>query len=163
MLRVTKLADYGIVMLTYFAANRENTYTARDMARIVQLPLPVVSKVLKLLGKSRLLTSQRGTKGGYGLARDPQEITVANVIRALEGPIAVTECIALNRDCSLELGCPVRTNWHLINYAIQSALEKITLAEMTKPLTPSLVNLTLPVQKTTSNNLDISYERQQQH
>jgi FeS assembly SUF system regulator len=163
MLRVTKLADYGIVMLTYLAANRESTYTARDMAKIVQLPLPVVSKVLKLLGKAGLLTSQRGTKGGYGLARDPQEITVAAVIRALEGPIAVTECIALNRDCNLELGCPVRTNWHLINYAIQSALEKITLAEMTKPLSQALVGLTLTVPETASKNLEISYERQQQH
>ena len=163
MLRVTKLADYGIVMLTYLAANRENTYTARDMAKIVQLPFPVVSKVLKLLGKSGLLASQRGTKGGYGLARDPQEITVAAVIRALEGPIAVTECISPKRDCNLEQGCPVRTNWHLINNAIQSALEKITLAEMTKPLNQSLVSLCFPAQQAVPNNSGISYERQEQH
>jgi FeS assembly SUF system regulator len=144
MLRVTKLADYGIVMLMSFANNREFTYTSRDIAQIVHLPLPVVSKVLKFLSKAGILASQRGTKGGYGLARDPQQITIASVIRALEGPISVMECTGVNRDCSLELGCPVRTNWHLINTAIQSALEKITLAEMTKPLNGSLVGLASP-------------------
>jgi FeS assembly SUF system regulator len=144
MLRVTKLADYGIVMLTFFAIHPDNTFNARDIANSVKLPLPVASKVLKLLSKAGLLLSQRGTKGGYGLACPPAEITVAAIIRALEGPIAVTECSGLNRDCDLEKGCPVRTNWHMINYAIHSALEKITLAQMMKPLNHSLVELTLP-------------------
>ena len=144
MLRVTKLADYGIVMLTYFATHRENTWNARDIAKVVRLPLPVVSKVLKLLSKAGLLASQRGTKGGYSLALQPEEITVAAIIRALEGPIAVTECTDMTRDCDLELRCPVRTNWHLINRAIQLALEKITLAEMTQPLHQPLINLKLP-------------------
>ena len=133
-------------MLTHFATHREGTYNARDIAGLVRLPLPVASKVLKLLSKAGLLTSQRGTKGGYGLARPPEEITVAAIIRALEGPIAMTECTDMNRDCDLQLGCPVRANWHLINQAIKSALEKITLAEMTQPLHRPLVNLTLPGQ-----------------
>ena len=143
MLRVTKLADYGIVILTHLAAHRENTYNARDIANLVNLPLPVVSKVLKLLGKSGLVTSQRGIKGGYGLAYAPEKITVAAIIRAVEGPIAVTECNA-NRDCELEMRCPVRTNWHLINRTIQSALERISLAEMTRPISQPLVGLTVP-------------------
>ncbi len=144
MLRVTKLADYGIVMLTFFATHPESTWNARDIASAVKLPLPVASKVLKLLSKAGLLTSQRGTKGGYGLARRPEEITVAAIIRALEGPIAVTACSDIGRDCELETGCPVRTNWNMINQAIHSALEKITLAHMTQPLHQSLINLTLP-------------------
>ena len=143
MLRVTKLADYGIVILTYLAAHRENTYNARDIATLVNLPLPVVSKVLKLLGKSGLVVSQRGIKGGYGLARSPQEITVAAIIGAVEGPIAVTEGNT-TRDCDMQTGCPVRTNWHLINRTIQSALERISLAEMTRPMAQPLVNLTVP-------------------
>jgi FeS assembly SUF system regulator len=143
MLRVTKLADYGIVILTHLAAHRENTYNARDIANLVNLPLPVVSKVLKLLGKSGLVTSQRGIKGGYGLAHAPEKITVAAIIRAVEGPIAVTECNT-NRDCDLQAGCPVRTNWHLINRTIQSALERISLAEMTRPMAQPLVSLTVP-------------------
>jgi FeS assembly SUF system regulator len=140
MLRVTKLADYGIVMLTYFATHPGSTFNARDIAKVVHLPLPVVSKVLKLLSRHGLLASQRGIKGGYGLARPPQYITVAEIIRALEGPIAVTECTdSLHGDCDLQIGCPVRTNWHLINQAIHDALEKITLAEMTQPLPQPLV------------------------
>lgn len=145
MLRVTKLADYGIVMMTYFATHAGSTYNARDMARVVKLPLPVVSKVLKLLAREGLLSSHRGIKGGYGLARLPQAITVADIIRALEGPIAVTECTDLLRGgCDLETGCPVKTNWHLINRAIHEALEKITLAEMTHPLAQPLVSFRSP-------------------
>jgi FeS assembly SUF system regulator len=140
MLRVTKLADYGIVMLTYFATHSGSTFNARDVAKVVRLPLPVVSKVLKLLSRHGLLASQRGIKGGYGLARAAQDITVAEIIRALEGPIAVTECSdSLHGDCDLQVGCPVRTNWHLINRAIHDALEKITLAEMTQPLPQPVV------------------------
>lgn len=141
MLRVTKLADYGIVMLTYFAVNSGATFNARDVAKVVHLPLPVVSKVLKMLARHGLLASQRGIKGGYGLSKSPWDITVAEIIRALEGPIAVTECNdSLHGDCGLEVGCPVRTNWHLINRAIHEALEKITLAEMTQPLPQPLVD-----------------------
>lgn len=143
MLRVTKLADYGIVMLTYFAGNPDKTFNAKDISKVVRLPLPVVSKVLKLLARAGLLVSQRGTKGGYGLAREPEKVTVAAIIRALEGPIAVTECTDLLRgDCGLETGCPVRTNWHMINRAIHQALEGITLAQMTQPLRNSLVRIT---------------------
>ncbi|MGA2262772.1 MAG: SUF system Fe-S cluster assembly regulator [Acidobacteriota bacterium] len=143
MLRVTKLADYGIVILTHLAGQGNATSNARDLAQEARLPLPVVSKILKLLAKDGLLESHRGIKGGYGLARKPEQITVSEIIRALEGPIAVTECTdRIHGDCGLETGCPVRTNWHLINQAIQQALEKITLAEMTQPLGRHLVNLT---------------------
>ncbi len=142
MLRVTKLADYGIVMMTYFATHSGETHNARDIANFVRLPLPVVSKILKLLSREGLLISHRGIKGGYGLAGQPKDITIASIIRALEGPIAVTECTDLIKgDCGLETGCPVRTNWHLINRAIYQALESITLAQMTQPLHQQLVNV----------------------
>ncbi len=142
MLRVTKLADYGIVMLTYFASRGAVTHNARDIAREVRLPLPVVSKVLKQLTREGLLLSHRGIRGGYGLARHAHEISVADIIRALEGPIAVTECAdKLKGDCDLETKCPVRTNWHMINQAIHGALEKITLAEMAQPLQRQYVNI----------------------
>jgi FeS assembly SUF system regulator len=141
MLRVTKLADYGIVILTYLANQQNASQKARDISHGVRLPLPVVSKILKLLAKHGLLDSQRGIKGGFRLARQPGDISVAQIIHALEGPIAVTECSDRARgDCSLETGCPVRTNWHIINNAIYQALEKITLAEMTRPLAASVFN-----------------------
>jgi FeS assembly SUF system regulator len=142
MLRVTKLADYGIIVLTYFAIHRGSTHNARDIAMEARLPLPVVSKVLKLLTRAGLLVSQRGTKGGYALARLSKDITIAQIIRALEGPIAVTECTdSIKGDCNLEVLCPVRTNWHRINSAIHEALERITLEEMTQPLVQPLVQL----------------------
>lgn len=135
MLRVTKLADYGIVILTYLARQGQASCNARDIAREVRLPLPVVSKILKLLTRHGLLGSRRGIKGGYGLAREPEAISVAQIIRALEGPIAVTECTdRIRGDCGLETGCPVRTNWHRINQAIDQALQTISLAEMTRRL-----------------------------
>ena len=146
MLRVTKLAGYGIVMLTYFAGRGGVTHNARDIAREVHLPLPVVSKVLKQLTREGLLVSHRGIRGGYGLARRAQEITVADIIRALEGPIALTACADKSKgECELETKCPVRTNWHMINRAIHGALEKITLAEMAHPLPQQYVNISEPV------------------
>jgi FeS assembly SUF system regulator len=133
------------MMLTLFAGYPEKFYTARDIAKAAKLPLPIASKVLKLLGKAGLLTSQRGTKGGYGLARPPEEITVASIIHALEGPIAITACTGANRDCSLGTGCPVRMNWQMINHAIHSALDRITLAQMKQPLPQLGLNLTPPL------------------
>ena len=145
MLRVTKLADYGIVILTHLAGQGGATYNARDIANEVRLPLPVVSKILKLLARNGLLESRRGMRGGFGLARKPETITIAQIIRALEGPIAVTECTDMIRgECGLETGCPVRTNWHRINQAIYQALEKITLAEMAQPLGRPHVNVADP-------------------
>ncbi len=142
MLRVTKLADYGIVILTHLVRGGSTSSNARDIAREVRLPLPVVSKILKTLAQQGILDSRRGIKGGYRLARKPEEISVAQIIRALEGPIAVTECNdRLRGGCDLETGCSVRTNWHLINRALHQALETITLAEMTQPLRKPLTNI----------------------
>ena len=144
MLRLTKLADYGIVMLTFFAAHPENSYNARGIANAARLPLPVASKILKSLTKSGFLTSHRGTKGGYTLARASQEINVASIIRAFEGPIAVTECSSARHACELESGCPVHAHWNIINASIHSALEKVTLAHMMQPLNQPFVEITLP-------------------
>jgi FeS assembly SUF system regulator len=143
MLRVTKLADYGIVLLTHFAEDPAIPYTAREIAAATKLPPPIVSKILKLLSKSGILNSHRGIKGGYALARLPETISLASIIRALEGPIAITQCSDAAKDCGLQGGCPIQTNWHLINQAIHSTLDKITLAQMTRPLHPSLVHLQL--------------------
>ncbi len=141
MLRLTRLADYGIVLLTVFADRPNHTYSSRDLAGAANLPLPVASKILKLLSKAGLLISQRGTKGGYRLARKPEEIGVASIIHSLEGPITVTECAGANGECSLDASCPVRTNWNMINQAIHSALDKLTLAQLKQPLHQSLNGL----------------------
>jgi len=134
MIRITKQTDYGIVLLTYMANHQDRQLAAPELAAEAHLPLPMVSKILKLLVREGLLLSHRGVKGGYSLARLPAEITMAEIITSLEGPIAITECIDVSSDCSHEQLCPVRSNWHRINAAVRGALEGITLAEMTHPL-----------------------------
>ena len=102
MFRISKLADYGVSLLAALAADRGGEpHTARGMAGRVGLPLPTVSKILKALSRQGLLVSHRGVRGGYVLARPPEEITVAEIIRALEGPIGMTECAACVRALDL--------------------------------------------------------------
>jgi FeS assembly SUF system regulator len=143
MIRITKQTDYGIVLLTHFATEPGRQYNAPDLAAAAQLPLPTVSKILKLLAREGLLLSHRGVKGGYGLARSAQQISMAEIIAALEGPIAMTECEDEHGDCFHEPVCQVRSNWHRINVAVRAALEGITLAEMALPGAggPKLVTL----------------------
>jgi FeS assembly SUF system regulator len=140
MIRITKQTDYGIVLLTYMANHRDRQLAAPELAAEARLPLPMVSKILKLLAKDGLLVSHRGVKGGYSLAQDPAEVSMASIIAALEGPIAITECIDTS-DCSHQQLCKVRSNWQRINDALRHALEGITLAEMAMPSAPKLVTL----------------------
>lgn len=140
MIRITKQTDYGIVLLTHLAAHPERQFNAPDLSMETRLPLPMVSKILKLLAREGLLSSHRGVKGGYGLARLPEEISMAEVIRILEGPIAITECVDDGGgDCAHEAICPVRGHWQKINEVLRSALEGLSLAEMTPQ--PKLVTL----------------------
>ena len=93
MIRITKQTDYGIVLLTYLAGHTERLFNAPELAAETHLPLPMVSKILKVLTREGMLASHRGVKGGYSLARLPEEISMAEIIAALEGPIALTECV----------------------------------------------------------------------
>lgn len=131
MIRVAKLTDYGIALMTRLAQAPAGSATARDLAEALGLPLPTVSKLLKLLARQELLSSQRGAKGGYSLARRPEEITLAELVGALEGPLAVTECSAeAGCACELETVCDVKDNWNWINQQVMAALENVTLREM---------------------------------
>ncbi|HEX2224576.1 MAG TPA: SUF system Fe-S cluster assembly regulator [Thermoanaerobaculia bacterium] len=133
MIRITKQTDYGVVLLTHLASHPERQFNAPDLAAETRLPLPMVSKILKLLAREGLLASHRGVKGGYNLGRTPEAITMAEVIRALEGPIAITECIEEAGDCAHASLCGVRGHWHRINEAVREALEGLSLAEMAPP------------------------------
>jgi FeS assembly SUF system regulator len=131
VIRLSKLADYGIVMMTHMARDAGRQQTAPEIAARSHLPLPMASKILKGLAHAGLLASHRGAKGGYGLARPAHQISVADVIVALEGPIALTACIEhAPGECDIEALCPARANWQRINRAIREALEGITLLEM---------------------------------
>jgi FeS assembly SUF system regulator len=143
MIRMSRQADYGIVFLTRMARERAGTVlAASDVAAGTKLPLPTVSKILKALARGGLLLSHRGVKGGYSLARPPENVTIADVITALEGPIAMTDCIASPKGtCEHEPICQVRQNWRRINGVVMRALDDITLAEMTHPLAPAFVTV----------------------
>lgn len=133
MLRITKQTDYGIVLMTHLAQSEEPQHSAPELAEALRIPLPMVSKILKILARDGLLTSHRGVHGGYSLSRAPEAITVDQLVGALEGPIAMTECVEDHHDCARESFCAVRGNWQVINRAIQGALRGITLADMVRP------------------------------
>lgn len=131
MIRITRQTDYGIVLLCSMAIRpADEVLAARDAAESTGLPLPMVSKILKSLARAGILASHRGVKGGYSLARRPDRVTVEEIVRALEGPIHITECTHGPGHCEQEKGCPTKVNWHRINVAIRSALEAVTLADM---------------------------------
>jgi FeS assembly SUF system regulator len=135
MLRITKQTDYGIVLLTHMAADPERLVNAPELALETSLPQPMVAKILKLLARAAILESHRGVNGGYSLARAPEELSVAEAITALEGQIAITECTDDSDGlCAQEQVCRVRSNWNRINLAIQEALGRISVAEMTGPV-----------------------------
>jgi FeS assembly SUF system regulator len=131
VIRLSKLADYGIVVASHLARHPERQQTAPEVAASTSVPLPMTSKVLKMLTRAELLVSHRGAHGGYGLARAATDVTVAEVIEALDGPIAITSCTEPTPgDCSILSLCPARANWERINRAVREALGDVTLAEM---------------------------------
>jgi len=136
VIRLAKLTDYGLVLMTLLARqDPASVHTARDVASVSRLPLPTVSKLLKMLLQSGLLASHRGINGGYSLAKQPAEITVAEIIAAIEGPIALTECSTdVSGLCDLERSCPIKRNQRVISQVVRGALEKVTLSDLIQPM-----------------------------
>jgi FeS assembly SUF system regulator len=134
VIRLSKLTDYAVVMLSHMAARPGEVYTASRLAERSAVPEPTTAKILKLLTRAGILVSQRGSAGGYELARPAADISVAEIIVALDGPIALAACVEGSADhCGVESLCSMRGNWNRVNRAIRSALETITLAEMAQP------------------------------
>jgi FeS assembly SUF system regulator len=135
MVRLSKLTDYALVVMSCMARSSNSSRTSRDLSLELQLPLPTVSKLLKELLRSGLLVSQRGVNGGYSLSREPQEISLAEIIAALEGPIALTECstdtIGL---CALESCCAIKKNQQIISQVVRGVLDRLTLSDLIQPL-----------------------------
>ncbi len=134
MIRLSRLADYGVVLMTHIAQSDERLHTAHAAAQATRIPEPTVGKILKALSRQGLLDSQRGAGGGYSLAREPGAIRVTEIIGAVDGPIALTSCLDSDGNaCNLETFCPTRTNWQKINDAIRRALDEVSLADMMGP------------------------------
>lgn len=134
MLKLSKIADYGVIVMSCLAADTQGHASARGIAAQVSVAFPTVSKVLKLLVGGGLVESLRGVKGGYRLARPANQITIVDIILALDGPIGMTECSAPSGHCAHAPLCALQSNWQLVNRAVLGVLNKITLEEMCRPL-----------------------------
>ena len=136
MLRISRLTDYGTLVLAQLAGDEATLTSAADVATATGIGLPTVSKLLKLLAKANLVTSTRGAHGGYQLSRGPSEISAADIIDALEGPVSITECSASESNCDYEAVCNVGGAWQRINVAIRRALGDINLDDLQRQRAP---------------------------
>jgi len=133
MLRIAKLTDYATLLMVRLAHEPARCFSAAQLADELGLPQPTVAKLLKRLLRAQLLGSVRGAGGGYSLSHAPHAISVADVVNAIEGPVALTECARGQGHCALENDCATRANWQLISRAVRVALEAVSLADMAKP------------------------------
>lgn len=134
MLRITRLSDYAVAILGQLAHSNVAVHTAKDLAARTGLPHPAVSKVLKNLARSKLVASQRGVQGGYRLAREASRVSVADVIEAVEGPVALTECGSdSDTSCEFTGHCSVQANWLRINQVVRRALSNVSIEDMILP------------------------------
>ena len=156
MLRLTKLTDYGVALMVNMAeGSPDNKVTAQGLSEDMRLPLPTVRKILKTLTRARLLESHRGIAGGYSLALKPLDISLMDIITALEGPMSLTECASSNngsngRTCGCERGsiCSMQDSWNWINGEMEKFLTGLTLHQMA-------VSIPLNEQKTKPNLKDL--------
>jgi FeS assembly SUF system regulator len=136
MVRISKLTDYAVVIMAYIAEvsfrNPSHLLQAREIAQHKHLNLPTVSKLLKSLAKHQFLNSLRGANGGYQLAIAADQISILDLIQAIEGPFAITECNLGHEHCSSETQCAIRTPWLHINEIITKSLSAVKLSDLTK-------------------------------
>ena len=145
MFRLNRLTDYAVVVMTQMAQRDKRVSTAPQIAQNTGVPLPTVSKLLNALAHSDLITSHRGASGGSSLSRAPEAVTVAEIIEALEGPIALTACVdGSDAQCDVASLCPMCGNWERVNRAIREALEGVSLADMTPPIPSFMDNAGVP-------------------
>jgi FeS assembly SUF system regulator len=130
MLRISRLTDYATVLLASLASEPQRVQTAASLAEQTRIAAPTVSKLLKQLQRAGLVTSTRGLRGGYRLARPATQISAAAILDALEGPVALTDCSAGHGQCEIEETCRVGRVWQRLNLAIRRALYDVTLAQL---------------------------------
>jgi FeS assembly SUF system regulator len=133
MIILSKLADYGVIVATRLAAEPGRQMTAAALAAEARLPRATVAKVLKALAHAGVVAGARGAAGGYRLARPAMEISVAEVVAAIDGAIGLTQCTTHTPSCERSEFCPTRTPWQRINHAVGAALSAVRLAEMVSP------------------------------
>ncbi len=146
MLKLSKLTDYAVVLMAHLARHPRDRFAAQELAEATGLPHPTVSKLLKLLVKAGLLDSQRGAQGGYQLLRSAQSISASDLILAIEGPVAMTECSLDDAQCDLLGQCGVASNWQRVTLAVHQLLASVSLAELAQPQAIRLPWRKIPLQ-----------------
>jgi FeS assembly SUF system regulator len=136
MFRLNRLTDYAVVVLSQMSGSTRRLRSAQQISRDTGVPLPTVAKVLNALTREGLVESHRGAAGGYALSRDAGRITVAEIIQAMEGPIALTACVDAGGGCEVESICPMRGTWDKVNRAIHQALSQVTLKDLVEGSSP---------------------------
>lgn len=131
MLRINKLIDYGTLVLSMMATRPGHYFSAADLADSLNLGRPTVSKILKQLTQDGLVKSMRGAKGGYCLTRQPEDITLIDIIDALDDqPFGLTECSATPGVCAHEPACHIRINWQRISGIVRATLNDVSVADL---------------------------------
>lgn len=133
MIRLTNLADYAVVVMTAAARAPDERLSAARVAEVTAIPAPTVAKLMGTLARAELLLASRGVAGGFRLARPAAEISIAAIVEAVDGPIALTSCVGNGSDCAIEGHCGVRGHWAPINAAVRAALAAVSLADLLKP------------------------------
>ena len=134
MIRLTNLADYAVVVMAAAAREPAVKLSAARVAELTGIPSPTVAKLMGTLARSGLLAASRGVSGGFTLARDPSAISVAEIVEAVDGPIALTSCAGGDvNDCAMEGHCAIRGHWGPINQAVRGALVAVKLADLVQP------------------------------
>ncbi len=133
MLRLSRMNDYAVVVLGQMVSHPGRLYSAHEVAEATGLAATTVSQVLKMLASAGLVASVRGAHGGYAAGRPAGEISIAEIVLAVDGPVALTACVD-GGDCALEATCLLRGSWDRVNGAVRGALEAVTLADMLAPL-----------------------------
>jgi len=131
MLRFTKRADYGLMAIHYIASHGdEGAVSAKRIAEEFHIPPERLAKILQRLAKKKLIGSHNGPKGGYVLTRAPEEISVGQVVRALEGPVRIVSCMVENDDCAQFSRCNLRRPVQKIQVSISDLLDTMSLVEL---------------------------------
>lgn len=130
MIKISKLADYSLVILQCLATQPPGFYSATLLAERTSIALPTVSKVLKLLNEAQVVISTRGVSGGYKLAKTPEQVNLVDIIAAVDGAPALMECCQTHNGCARGNHCNMRGHWQFINRVVIEALSRFTLSDL---------------------------------
>jgi len=131
MIKLSNLADYGVELMCCIALRPTEVHSSAGLALGSHIPLPTVSKILGKMVRAGLLRSHRGLRGGFALAVQASDISIADIIEAVDGPVQLTNCLGEETsDCDRISSCGTRSQWYRINEAVKGALDQVPLSQM---------------------------------